>query len=122
MDTTLRCEIFPADLDATVDFYTRVLRFTLAADRRDTEVPYVSLHRGSVRIGALGSGVADAHAERLPPGGTELVLEVDDVAGERDEVVAAGWPLAADLTDRPWGLTDFHVTDPAGYYLRITSR
>jgi uncharacterized glyoxalase superfamily protein PhnB len=52
----------------------------------------------------------------------ELVLEVDDVAGERALVAAAGWPLEQDLQDRAWGLTDFRVVDPAGYYLRITSR
>jgi hypothetical protein len=47
----------------------------------------------------------------------DLVLEVDDVVAERDLVVAAGWPLEQDLQDRPWGLTDFRVVDPAGYYL-----
>jgi uncharacterized glyoxalase superfamily protein PhnB len=47
---------------------------------------------------------------------------VDDVAGERDQVVAAGWPLEQDLQDRPWGLTDFRIIDPAGYCLRVTSR
>ncbi len=26
------------------------------------------------------------------------------------------------LLVRPWGLTDFRVADPDGYYLRITSR
>jgi uncharacterized glyoxalase superfamily protein PhnB len=41
---------------------------------------------------------------------------------QRDRVVAAGWPLEQDLQDRPWGLTDFRVIDPAGYYLRVTSR
>ena len=74
---TLRFEIFPDDLDATVDFYMRVLRFRLIADRRDEPSAYVT---------------------------------------------AAGWPLAEDLRDRPWGLRDFRVLDPAGYYLRITDR
>jgi lactoylglutathione lyase len=50
------------------------------------------------------------------------VLEVDDIAAERDRVVAAGWPLEEDLQDRPWGLTDFRILDSAGYYLRITGR
>jgi lactoylglutathione lyase len=50
------------------------------------------------------------------------VIEVDDVVAERDRVVAAGWPLEEDLQARPWGLTDFRVLDPAGYYLRITDR
>ena len=49
---TLRFEIFPDDLDATVDFYTRVLRFRLIADRRDEPSAYVSLQRGGVRVGA----------------------------------------------------------------------
>jgi uncharacterized glyoxalase superfamily protein PhnB len=52
----------------------------------------------------------------------ELVLEVDDVAAERDQITAAGWPMAEDLRARPWGLRDFRVLDPAGYYLRITDR
>lgn len=39
---------------------------------------------------------------------------------ERDRVVAAGWSLAEDLTRRPWGLVDFRLLDPDGYYLRVT--
>ena len=30
--------------------------------------------------------------------------------------------MAEDLRARPWGLRDFRVLDPAGYYLRITDR
>ena len=122
VEMTLRFEIFPDDLDATVDFYTRVLRFRLIADRRDEPSAYVSLQRGSVRVGAARRAVPDARAARLPPAGVELVLEVDDVAAERDQITAAGWPMAEDLRDRPWGLRDFRVLDPAGYYLRITDR
>ena len=56
------------------------------------------------------------------PWGVELVLEVDDVHAERDRVLDAGWPLAEDLTIRPWGLTDFRLLDPVGYYWRVTGR
>jgi len=122
VEMTLRFEIFPDDLDATVDFYMRVLRFRLTADRRDQRDEYVSLQRGSVRVGAARRVVPDVRAARLPPAGVELVLEVDDVVAERDRVTAAGWPLAEDLQDRPWGLKDFRILDPAGYYLRITDR
>ncbi len=122
MDLTVRIEIFPVDLDATVDFYTRVLRFTLVEDQRATN-GYVSLRRGLVRIGAAARpampGVAD---HRRPPVGVEVVLEVDDVAAERDRVVAAGWPLDDDLARQPWGLTDFRLVDPSGHYLRVTDR
>jgi lactoylglutathione lyase len=122
MEMSLRVEIFPDDLDATVDFYTNVLGFTVRKDERADPSAYVYLERGSVRIGAARRAVPEARAGRLPPAGAELVLEVDDVAGERDRVVAAGWQLDEDLRDRPWGLTDFRIVDPAGYYLRITSR
>ena len=54
MEMTLRFEIFPDDLDATVDFYARVLRFTVTDQRSDSS-PYVSLKRGSVRVGAGSS-------------------------------------------------------------------
>ena len=118
---TMRFEIFPDDLDVIVDFYTRVLLFRLTADQRDEPDPYVSLQRDYVRIGAAGRAVPDARAARLPPSGVELVLEIDDVIAERDRVITAGWPLAEDLQDRPWGLTDFRILDPAGYYLRIPS-
>ena len=117
---TLRFETFPDDLDVTVDFYTRVLRFRLTTDRRNEPNAYVSLQRGGVRIGAARRVVPDVRAARLPPAGVELVLEVDDVVAERDRVIAAGWPLSEDLQDRPWGLKDFRILDPAGYYLRIT--
>ena len=121
MDMTLRFEIFPADLDATVDFYQRVLGFQLTDDRRGQD-DYVALRRGAVRVGAVLDPVPDARAARRPPAGLELVLEVDDVAAERDRVLAAGWPLDDDLRDQVWGLRDFRILDPDGYYLRITNR
>jgi lactoylglutathione lyase len=122
VEMTMRFEIFPDDLNATVDFYMRVLRFRLTADRRDQPNEYVALQRGNVRVGAARRTVPDARAAWVPPAGVELVLEVDDVAAERDTVTAAGWPLTEDLQQRPWGLKDFRILDPAGYYLRITGR
>lgn len=52
----------------------------------------------------------------------EIVLELDD----RDELrelyhrcQARGVVVAA-LREQPWGLEDFRVVDPDGYYLRVT--
>ena len=120
MGMTLRFEIFPEDLDVTVDFYQRILGFQLTDDRRAED--YVALRRGAVQLGAVRSTPPIARAARRPPAGLELVLEVDDVAAERDRVLAAGWPLDDDLHDQSWGLRDFRILDPDGYYLRITDR
>jgi catechol 2,3-dioxygenase-like lactoylglutathione lyase family enzyme len=65
MEMELRAEIFPDDLDATVSFYTAVLGFTVTADQRTEPSAYVSLRRGSVRIGAARRAVPDRLAGRL---------------------------------------------------------
>ncbi len=121
---TLRFEIFPPDLDATVDFYRRVLRFALVRDERAGPDPYVALRRGHVLVGAAARPQQEQEQERhrRPPTGVELVLEVDDVDAEHDAVLAAGWPLVEGLRERPWGLRDFRLLDAAGYYLRVTER
>jgi lactoylglutathione lyase len=119
---TLRVEIFPDDLDAFVRFYTDVLGFALTVDRRDADPPYAAVEHGSVRIGASRAWEQVERAARTVPTGVEIVLEVDDVAEVYRQVRTAGCPLEQDLAQRPWGLTDFRVLDPAGYYLRITGR
>jgi len=95
---TLRCEIFPEDLDVIVDFYTRVLGFSVTKDQRGDENAYVALRRGAVHIGAAQRPLPAAPAERRPPIGVELVLEVDDIVAERDRIVAAWTPPIRPLT------------------------
>ena len=121
MNASLRCEIFPADLDRTVDFYTTVLNFELLRDEREHASPYVHMGRGAVRVGALAHVSGLDETVRRPPVGVELVLEIDDLDSERARVGATGWPLREDVTERPWGWRDFRLLDPDGYYWRITT-
>ena len=51
----------------------------------------------------------------------EVVLEVEDLDAAREQIEAAGYPIAEAATDRPWGLRDFRLLDPDGYYLRVTT-
>jgi catechol 2,3-dioxygenase-like lactoylglutathione lyase family enzyme len=121
VDAQLRCEIFPFDLDATVDFYVRVLGFRLVRDERAAEQAYVALERGGVQLGAAARPPVEQPAHRRPPTGVELVIEVADVEADLARVARCGWPVVEGLTSRPWGLRDFRVLDPDGYYWRITS-
>lgn len=121
MTERLRFEIFPADLDRTVEFYVHVLRFDLLRDERDEAPAYVSMRRGDVRLGALRQLAEVPTRARRPPVGIELVLEVDELERERDLIRAAGWVLEEDITARPWGLRDFRLLDPDGHYWRITT-
>ncbi len=121
MGTLLRLEIFPRDLDVCYNFYTNVLRFLVVRDERRAATPYLSLQRGSLRIGASESWVEASPESRMPPTGVEIIIEVEDVQAERDAIVVQGWPLDSDLCVRPWGLVDFRLRDPDGYYLRFTT-
>ncbi len=121
----LRMELFVEDMDRAIAFYRDVLGFVLL--RRDDG--YASIRRGDVVIG-LGpiaklpevGGYFTRRNLRADRGrGVEIVLEVTNLQAEYDRIRATGWPLLDPLSERPWGLADFRLSDPDGYYLRITS-
>lgn len=119
--TVLRCELFPDNVAEAADFHERVLAFRVVDDRRDSDDPYVALERGSARLGLAQRPDVSDRGQRQPPVGVEVVLEVEDVDADRARVAAAGWPVLEDVVRRKWGLRDFRLLDPAGYYWRITS-
>jgi lactoylglutathione lyase len=124
---SVRLELFVQDMDQAIAFYSHVLGFE--ALRR--EEGYASLRNGTFILG-LGL-IAKLPAEsggyftrsRLQSArglGVEIVLEVDDVQAAYEHVQSCGHPIEGPLQKRNWGLTDFRIVDPDGYYLRITSR
>ncbi|KIW20163.1 hypothetical protein PV08_00738 [Exophiala spinifera] len=121
MPASLRIEIFPSDLQRMIDFYSNVLQFKLLK-RQDT---YAYLQRDNIFIGAIETPSSDTLerkiAYRSPNKGVEIVFEVDDLEHERDFIVSKGARLDADIALQPWGLKDFRLTDPDGYYVRITT-
>jgi catechol 2,3-dioxygenase-like lactoylglutathione lyase family enzyme len=56
---------------------------------------------------------------RRPPLGTEIVLYPDRIEERHAELASAGY-APGPIRLQPWGLRDFRITDPDGYYLRIT--
>jgi lactoylglutathione lyase len=122
MPANVRFEVFPADLERCITFYTRVLCFTLVQRKGG----YAYFQRDSIFIGAdqsnfeLGDLQRADRSSRKPPTGVEIVIEVDDLVAERNRVVEEGWTLDADIKLQEWGLKDFRIMDPDGFYLRIT--
>ncbi len=123
---TLRLELFVTDMENSIDFYTNVLGF----ERLNGQPNYVPVRSGSVEIG-LGPAAALPEMHHFNPDvktsrrglGTEIVLEVDDVESFFKKVKAKGYQgILSPLRKRSWGLSDFRIADPDGYYLRITSR
>jgi uncharacterized glyoxalase superfamily protein PhnB len=120
MPERLRCEVFPADIDSALRFYVEVLGFAVIRDERDADPPYLAMTRGGVHLGAVARPAVPDVDVRRPPVGVELVLEVDDLDAEYRRISTTGWPIVEDLRARPWGLRDFRLLDPDGYYWRMT--
>lgn len=124
---SVRFELFVQDMDQAIAFYTQILGFQV--HRR--EAAYASLRNGLVVLG-LGpidklphehGGYFTRTKLRAARGlGMEIVLEVEDVRAMYERMQSRGYPIEEPLQKRPWGLTDFRLVDPDGYYLRITSR
>jgi len=122
---SVRFELFVEDTRKSAAFYHRVLGFEGAMDSPD----YNPIQSGSVKI-----GICNAHklwkGHHFSPealagqkgAGVEIVLEVDDLDATYKRVVENGYPIRDGLAKRPWGLRDFRIVDPDGYYLRITER
>jgi len=124
-----RLELFVQDLDASIRFYEDALGFVL--ERR--EMQYASLRRGDAVLG-LGDVAALPETGEGPGftqqrlastvgrgAGVEIVLEVPDVDAAWAAVQRVGHTVAEPPGERPWGLRDFRVTDPDGYYVRVTT-
>jgi lactoylglutathione lyase len=122
MPASVRFEVFPADLEKRIAFYTNVLRFIIVRKKDG----YAYFRRDSIFIGAdqshfeQGALQGADRTSRKPPTGVEVVIEVDELEAERNWVVEKGWVLDADIKLQDWGLRDFRITDPDGFYLRIT--
>ncbi|WP_162143494.1 VOC family protein [Alicyclobacillus herbarius] len=122
----LRLELFVDDVQSSTQFYQDVLGFELGNNRSRQ---YTVVHQGNVHLGLTPiSSLPEAHPlrrkypkERLGIG-VEIVFETDDFEKMYNMVLQSGYALIEPLTQRPWGAVDFRVTDPDGYYVRITSR
>lgn len=126
-DTSLRLELFSPNVEQSVNFYTQILNFSNESNSIDQS--YQQVVKGSVILG-IGSEakLSEDHFLKLKESdsrrgiGIEIVLEVDDVFALYQRAKQSGYPIHVELGDRPWGLTDFRLIDPDGYYIRVTSR
>ena len=126
-DMSLSMELFTSNIEESVNFYTKGLGFYIEED--SISKLYQAVHNGSVRIGfGLLSNLSEQHyfnpklSDIRSGFGVEIVLEVDDIKATYEQVRKSGYNIHEPLQDQYWGLTDFRMIDPSGYYLRITSR
>ena len=119
----LRIELFVDDPARSAAFYTGVLGFEVI---RADPSGYTSVGRPGAIVG-LNAASALPHGHPAKPRGAErrglgveIVVMVDDIEAAHRQATTADPAKLSPLVRQPWGLTDFRVTDPDGYYVRLT--
>lgn len=128
-----KIELFVTDLEASVDFYGRVLGFSVGEMRQtmlgDSLLRHVPVWNNPTMIGlGLLESLAPTHhlrragLESERGIGVEICLYVED--SELDDLYARVARECSTkietLVEQPWGARDFRVVDPDGYYVRIS--
>ncbi len=112
-------ELFVTDAAESIRFY-EVVGFSVAHAKPDG---YTTLRSGHTVV-ALSPvpwwlPLRVLGFLRRPPIGTEIVLYSDGVDALREKLVAAGHSPSPVVLQR-WGDRDFRITDPDGYYVRLS--
>jgi catechol 2,3-dioxygenase-like lactoylglutathione lyase family enzyme len=100
-------------IDESRKFYTEFLGLTLAMDM-GWILTFVSPSNPTAQITLL----------RAPTSGTpnpNVSVEVGDVDALHAKAVALGLHIVYPLTDEPWGVRRFFVTDPNGVIINVAS-
>jgi predicted enzyme related to lactoylglutathione lyase len=98
-----------ADLDETIDFYRRVLGFN--AVMKSDEYSIVEKDGSTIHF----MKAADESVLAAVRGHTEIYIEVDDIEAMWARVKPfKGQYKITDISDRDYGMTEFHINDPNG--------
>ncbi len=129
-----KIELFVADVEVSANFYHSVLGFSVGK-MREVVLDGRLLRHTPVFLGPvmIGLGYLDGlslnhHLRRsgltMPKGiGVEICLYVEDHALEPlyHRALTHSKTRTEELTMQPWGVRDFRVIDPDGYYVRVSS-
>jgi catechol 2,3-dioxygenase-like lactoylglutathione lyase family enzyme len=98
-----------ADLDATLEFYTKVLKFDVSM----RSPAYSIVERDGATIHFMK--VANEEVLKAVRGHTEIYVEVADIAPLWEHVSRfKNEYRIRDLFDRDYGMREFHIDDPNG--------
>jgi catechol 2,3-dioxygenase-like lactoylglutathione lyase family enzyme len=109
--------ILPAcDIAETVDFYGK-LGFAVVRLWEGFGAPYLILRRDDVELHFFHDAGTDA--KRNDHG---CYLRLADAQGVYDEWAPLGLAHLHPISDTPWGMREFSVSDPSGNLLRVGTR
>lgn len=106
------------DLASHIEFFKTVTGFEL--NRKDGNFVILRSERGEILLNGIGGKAGEKPARYQGPR-----VEIGMVVGDLDASFAAakkhtGWTIASGIQRQSWGVRDFRVFSPEGYYIRIT--
>jgi lactoylglutathione lyase len=123
MTVNMRLELFVKDLQRSVDFYRNVLQLELSSQNENSAVfKAENLHLLLTQEDVLSSNHYFKEIKNARKGiGVEIIFVVPDVQSYYQRICEMQIEVESELKQQEWGMTDFRLIDPDGYYLRITS-
>lgn len=125
----LQVELHVNDFDVVLDFYGKLGFEKVWHRSENNNADYLVMQREGTLLNFWPGNenvYKQSYFKHFPKNtkrgyGVELVIPVDDVKTFHDRVKDFA-NIVNPLVKRPWGLWDFRIEDPFGYYLRITER
>ena len=120
-------ELHVTDFDTVKEFYQH-LEFSIVWETPpEGKSGYLVMEQGSNVLCFWGGNdeiYSQSYFSQFPHDtkrgyGVEVILQVEDLKAYYERI-RQHIPLVQPLRSRPWGLQEFRLTDPFGYYLRIT--
>lgn len=123
MTLNLRLELFVKDLQRSVDFYNNVIQLELSSQNESSamfKAENINLLLTQEDVISENHYFREIKTSRKGLG-VEIILVVPDVQSYYQRICEMQIDFESELKQQEWGMTDFRLTDPDGYYLRITS-
>src|SRR5262245_15527892 len=122
--TTMGCSLTCKNIEASIRFYTEVLRFSVDQKfERDGKVAGAIISEGEIRI-VRNQGEGKLGWDRIKGQGFYLQLNVSsagDVDAAAARITKAGGTLLNEPADRPWGARMFQFKDLDGFKLGVST-
>lgn len=125
----VQIELHVPSFDTVLDFYSKLGFKKVWLRREEDNSDYLVMERDGMILNFWPGNdnvYEQSYFKRFPKNtkrgyGVEIVMMVDEVQAFHDEIKDFA-NIVNPLVQRPWGLWDFRIEDPFGYYIRITSK